>query len=116
MLADITSGKYFGEIAFTAMVKKLLEVRGKKDPRIIYLLSDPKKRLRFIPSHTINKLKRERAVCVMDFIMTFHNQALEFASFSISDFEKRKNIQDATPTSKSSGQEPPEKVKIQSAQ
>ena len=69
MLADITSGQYFGEIAFTAMVKKLLEVRGKKDPlislvRIIYLLLDPKKRLAFIPSHTINKLKRERAVCV----------------------------------------------------
>ena len=69
MLADITSGKYFGEIAFTAMVKKLLQVRKKKDllislVTIIYLLLDPKKRLRFIPSHTMNKLKRERAVCV----------------------------------------------------
>ena len=26
VLADITSGKYFGEIAFTAMVKKMLQV------------------------------------------------------------------------------------------
>jgi hypothetical protein len=42
VLADITSGKYFGEIAFTAMVKKLLQVRKKKDlliflVRIMYL-------------------------------------------------------------------------------
>jgi hypothetical protein len=43
VLADITSGKYFGEIAFTAMVKKLLQVRKKKERlicvvRTIYLL------------------------------------------------------------------------------
>ena len=31
MLADITSGKYFGEIAFTAMVKKMLQVPKKYD-------------------------------------------------------------------------------------
>jgi hypothetical protein len=30
VLADITGGKYFGEIAFTAMVKKLLQVRKKR--------------------------------------------------------------------------------------
>jgi hypothetical protein len=30
VLADITSGQYFGEIAFTAMVKKLLQVRKKR--------------------------------------------------------------------------------------
>jgi hypothetical protein len=31
VLADITSGKYFGEIAFIAMVKKMLQVPKKFD-------------------------------------------------------------------------------------
>ena len=49
MLADIRSGEYFGEIAVTAMVKKvLLQVRKEKDVLIslirnIFLLLDPKK-------------------------------------------------------------------------
>jgi hypothetical protein len=51
VLADIASGKYFGEIAFTAMVKKLLQVRKKKDllislVRTIYFLLDPKRESR----------------------------------------------------------------------
>jgi hypothetical protein len=49
VLADIRSGEYFGEVSFTAMVKKvLLQVRQEKDVLIflirnIFLLLDPKK-------------------------------------------------------------------------
>jgi hypothetical protein len=58
------------------------------------------------------RVKRE----LLNLLLLFNllNRVVEFTYSLI--LEKRKKLQDMNPTSESSGQEPPEKVKIQSAQ